>query len=72
VARPRIYREQRVHLKLRVPSNLHARLHAAAAERDVSANLLATHAIIEFLDRLESVEDSLRPARVRSMADRHR
>lgn len=46
---------------IRLPASLHARLHAAAADRDVSANLLVTRAVRDYLDRLPDVDDVLPP-----------
>lgn len=37
---------------VRLPASVHGRLHEAATDRDVSANLLITRAVTEFLDRL--------------------
>lgn len=42
----------RKQLNLRIPTDLHDRTVAAAAERDLSVNWLITRAIEEFLDRL--------------------
>lgn len=44
---------------VRLPESLHRRLHHAAADRDVSANLLVTKAVREYLDRLPSADDIL-------------
>lgn len=41
----------------RLPTDLHERLMAAAAERDVSANFLVVKAVDHFLDRLLPVEE---------------
>lgn len=41
---------------VRLPVSVHERLHDAAADRDVSANLLVTRAVTEFLDRLVPVD----------------
>lgn len=49
----------RVATYLRLPPELHARLSAAAEERVVSINLLATRAIAEYLDRLVPVDEVL-------------
>lgn len=49
----------RVATYLRLPPDLHARLKAAADERDVSINLIATRAIADYLDRLVSVDEVL-------------
>lgn len=47
---------QRTATGLRLPADLHARLLAAAEERDVSANLLVTKAVTQYLDRLIPIE----------------
>ncbi len=46
---------------IRLPESVHRRLHQAAADRDVSANLLVTRAICDYLDRLPCVDDVLKP-----------
>lgn len=56
VGRPRVY-GRRIGTVFRLPPELHERLKEAARERDVSANLLVTRAIDDFLDRLTPVED---------------
>ena len=50
-----MYGERRA-TAVRLPPALHQRLREAAAERQVSANLLVEQAIAEYLDRLGSVE----------------
>lgn len=60
MARPRTYAEGRVATAVRLPASVHRRLHQAAIDRDVSANLLITRAITEFLDRLPAVDTALR------------
>lgn len=69
MARPRTYAEDRVATAVRLPVSVHRRLHQAAMDRDVSANLLITRAVTDFLERLTSAEaaldpnvDALRPA----------
>ncbi len=52
MARPRIYEEDRVATAVRLPVSVHRRLHQAAADRDVSANLLITRAVTDLLERL--------------------
>lgn len=52
MGRPRTYPEARVATAVRLPESVHRRLHEAAADRDVSANLLITRAVTELLDRL--------------------
>ncbi len=59
MARPRRYEERRVATAVRLPESVHRRLQQAATERDVSANLLVTRAVSEFLDRLPSAEAAL-------------
>lgn len=56
MARPRTFDEDRVATAVRLPASVHERLHAAAAERDVSANLLVTRAVTEYLERLVPVD----------------
>jgi hypothetical protein len=56
MARPRIYAEARIATAVRLPASVHERLHAAAADRDVSVNLLVTRAVTDFLDRLPPAE----------------
>ncbi|MFN0092299.1 MAG: hypothetical protein ACKVWR_18855 [Acidimicrobiales bacterium] len=55
----------RIATAVRLPASVHRRLHDAASDRDVSANLLVTRAVTEFLDRLPSADAALsgeRPA----------
>lgn len=59
MARPRISGERRIATAIRLPESVHRRLHLAAHDRDVSANLLITKAIIDYLDRLPSAEAAL-------------
>lgn len=59
MARPKIYDQERVTTALRMPKELQDRLHAAASERDVSANLLAVRAIADYLDRLVPTDELL-------------
>ncbi|MCB0986221.1 MAG: toxin-antitoxin system HicB family antitoxin [Microthrixaceae bacterium] len=56
MTRPRIYDEPRVPTAIRLPATLHQRLHAIAAERDVSANLLVTRAVESYLDHLTPLD----------------
>jgi predicted transcriptional regulator len=60
MARPRTYLEDRVATAVRLPASVHRRLHEAAADRHVSANLLVTRAVTEFLNRLTPAEAALR------------
>jgi hypothetical protein len=57
--RPRTYDEPRVATAVRLPESIHRRLHDAACDRDVSANLLVIRAVSELLDRLPSASDSV-------------
>ncbi len=52
MSRPRQYPPDRVHVTLRLPADLHARLIAEADDRDVAANWLACRLLAEGLDRL--------------------
>ncbi|MGO9198084.1 MAG: hypothetical protein ACLQK4_13275 [Acidimicrobiales bacterium] len=52
MGRPKCCSEPRVTTAIRLPASLHEALHEAAAARDVSANLLLTRALSDFLDRL--------------------
>ena len=51
--------DPRIVTSLRLPTDLHAQLNAAADDRDVSANLLMTRAIERYLRQLPSVDDAL-------------
>ncbi|HRA34119.1 MAG TPA: hypothetical protein PK748_04300 [Acidimicrobiales bacterium] len=59
MARPRTYPEPRIPTAVRLPEGLHRRLHQVAGERAVSANLLVTRAVEEYLDRLPSLAESI-------------
>jgi predicted HicB family RNase H-like nuclease len=59
MARPRTYVEKRVPTAVRLPESVHRRLHQVAEERAVSANLLVTRAVEEYLDRLPTLDESL-------------
>lgn len=61
MGRPRISDERRVTTAVRLPESIHRRLQVAADERDVSANLLVTKAVDEYLDRLPSLDEVLMP-----------
>jgi hypothetical protein len=52
MARPRLVDELRVSTQVRLPESLYERLKSAAQDRDVSANLIVTRALTEFLDHL--------------------
>ncbi|HPU38111.1 MAG TPA: toxin-antitoxin system HicB family antitoxin [Microthrixaceae bacterium] len=56
MGRPRISTERRIATAVRLPESLHRRLQVAASDRDVSANLLITKAVDEYLDRLPSAD----------------
>ena len=60
--RPRLYEEPRVVTAVRLPESVYRRLHDAATDRDVSANLLVIRAVTELLDRLPSASTSLEGA----------
>jgi hypothetical protein len=62
MARPRTYAEKRVATAVRLPESIHHRLREAAFDHDISANLLVTRAIAEFLDRLPTAEAILGPS----------
>jgi hypothetical protein len=57
--RPRVYEEPRIATAVRLPESIHRRLHQAAMERDVSANLLVIRAVGSNLDALPSAEVTL-------------
>ena len=63
MGRPRIYEEPRVATAIRLPASLRDELQAAAAERDVSVNLLVTRAVVDYLRRLPSLSDAPRGPR---------
>lgn len=63
MGRPRVTSERRIATAVRLPESIHRRLHLAANDRDVSANLLITRAVDEYLDRLPSADVALRPER---------
>jgi predicted transcriptional regulator len=57
--RPRVYEEPRIATAVRLPESIHRRLHQAALERDVSANLLVIRAVGSYLDTLPSADATL-------------
>lgn len=57
MARPKVHHEDRVTTAFRLPKDLHARLHDAATDRDLSANFLAVKALEEFLDNLVPADE---------------
>ena len=66
MGRPRVSDEKRIATAVRLPESLHRRLQLAASDRDVSANLLITKAVDEYLERLPSADQLLAPKRSRS------
>lgn len=56
MGRPRISEEERIATAVRLPVSVHERLHRTAGERHVSANLLVTEAVREYLERLPDLE----------------
>jgi predicted transcriptional regulator len=59
MARPRVSDERRVATAVRLPESVHRRLRTAARERDVSANLLVTKAVEDYLERLPSADTTM-------------
>jgi hypothetical protein len=59
MARPRTYDERRIATAVRLPVSVHRRLHEAATDRNLSANLLVIRALTEFLDQLPTAEAAL-------------
>jgi predicted HicB family RNase H-like nuclease len=55
MGRPKVYEKRRA-TAVRLPAGLHDRLREAAADRQVSANLLVEHAIAQYLERLPPTE----------------
>lgn len=55
MARPKLYSEPRVATAIRLPASVRDELQQAAAERDVSVNLLVTRAVCDYLRRLPPV-----------------
>jgi hypothetical protein len=49
--------DDRSSICIRLPADLRDRLAAAAAEREVSMNWIAKHAIVDYLDRLIPVDE---------------
>jgi len=48
---------KRITTAVRLPEDLHARLHEAADDRDLSANFIITKALEDFLQRLIPPEE---------------
>jgi hypothetical protein len=70
MARPRTYEEPRIATAVRLPESVHRRLHEAASNRDISANLLITRAVTEFLDQLPTADVALRRPSPRARSPR--
>jgi hypothetical protein len=68
MARPKNYEEKRIATAVRLPESIHRRLHEAASDRDVSANLLVIRAVSEFLDHLPTAQVALRRDAPRSQS----
>ena len=66
MGRPRVSSEKRIATAVRLPESVHRRLHVAASARDVSANLIVTKAVTEYLERLPSADKALEPKRSRT------
>lgn len=65
MGRPRVSDERRIATAVRLPESIHRRLQVAASDRDVSANLLITKAVDEYLRRLPSADEALTTSRPR-------
>ena len=61
MGRPPVSEERRIATAVRLPESIHHRLRLAASDRDVSANLLITRAVDEYLERLPSPDAVLAP-----------
>jgi predicted transcriptional regulator len=66
MSRPRVYEEPRIATAVRLPESIHRRLHQAARERDVSANLLVIRAVESYLDALPSADAALEGGRAQA------
>ncbi|MBV6508098.1 MAG: hypothetical protein JJLCMIEE_01158 [Acidimicrobiales bacterium] len=66
MGRPKVCGERRIATAVRLPESIHRRLQLAASDRDVSANLLITKAVDEYLERLPSADNALTPKRSRA------
>ena len=69
MGRPPISTERRVVTAVRLPESVHQRLQHAAADRDVSANLLMTRAVTDYLDRLPAVAEVITPKKSAAAGD---
>lgn len=56
MGRPTVYLEPRLGTKLRIPTSLHERMVALAAEREVSVNYLYEKAARRYLENPPSLE----------------
>ncbi|MBK5222021.1 MAG: hypothetical protein JJE52_03920 [Acidimicrobiia bacterium] len=61
MGRPRVSNERRIATAVRLPASVHQRLHLTARDRNVSANLIITSAVADYLDRLPSIDAVLTP-----------
>lgn len=66
MGRPRVSDERRIATAVRLPESIHRRLQLAASDRDVSANLLITKAVDDYLERLPATDKVLTPRRSRA------
>ena len=62
MGRQPVSNERRIATAVRLPESIHQRLHRVADERAVSANLIVTRAVADYLDRLPSTDEALAPA----------
>jgi predicted DNA-binding ribbon-helix-helix protein len=53
--------EDRIATAVRLPSSVHRELHQAAADRDVSVNLLVTKAVSRYLQELRPIDEVAAP-----------
>jgi predicted transcriptional regulator len=65
MGRPRISDERRIATAIRLPESVHRKLKLAADDREVSANLIVTKAVTEYLERLPSADQALQRKRTR-------
>lgn len=67
MGRPRVSDERRIATAVRLPESIHRQLKLAASDRDVSANLLITKAVDDYLKRLPATDKvlTLRRSRVK-------
>jgi hypothetical protein len=54
--RPKLYEERRILTAVRIPESLHRQLQVAAAEREISVNLLIIRAIKNHLEHLPPLD----------------